>query len=196
LKLALTFNYTGRSALTAKEMNQTFREANEAVVEFWHATFIPLHFTDAAMSRYSYQHRSGQDEPEYVPKNFAGAVSKLLGHDRFRMIKNPKYYWAKQRAGKGTTALVFTGASREATKTLKITSSSKQAVGVFPTLSRYFYQYRTDLRDGRTPIDKADELVRVLQDELNAMSPVHEKAVHDRIERLAASDHQTVSIAA
>ena len=191
--MRISISYSGLSVNTMGKLDKAMQAANEATAQFWQQNFRPIHFTDAAMERYGYQHRAGQDEPEYVPKNFAGSLARLAGRNRYRMIKNPRYYWRKKREGHGTTPLVYSGATKSATDNYKMVGSVKQAKITWPSLSRYFYQYR---KDQKSP-DKVDELLRVIDSEMQALQDIHLKTATETLEQLNQSEEsETVVYAA
>jgi hypothetical protein len=186
VNLRTTITYVNSPQYTAQQFNNALRAGNSAAVEYWNVHFTPLHFTEQAFTRYAYQHRLGQDEPEWIPRDVASKDERTLGRRKFRMIRNPHYYWIKKRQGFGTLPLVRTGRSESATApgNIKITATPKRGTGTFPFLPRYFYQYRTDLGGGRTPIDKADELVRVTIDEVTEMGKAHREAMLDFLDTM------------
>ncbi len=151
--------YVRSPETTHKELGEALRLANSTVVETWYKDYMPSHFTVAGGRKYSYQKRAGEDE------------SNLIYSPNGRLIKNPKYYWAKWRKYHTHEPLVKTGASREAAKNFRVDATRNRGTGSFPAMPRYFWMYRDNAPH------KGEELVTTTQDEIQSFVPIHEVTV-------------------
>lgn len=153
-------------------------KAAEATAAYWDETYLGGHFEESATAKYHYQPRSGEGEPQYIRKQIGTG-------DKFRMVRNRKYYWRKKRQKRHVRPLVWSGRSeRAATTAVKLTSKKMgervQGIATYPMLPKYFYAYRKD----QNQPDKANEMTRVIPAEISQLEKVFEKEVQDRIHTL------------
>lgn len=148
------------------------RAAGQKVVEHWHRTMMPEHFTVSGGKRYGYKPRRGDLEPPYIVKRVYVNQHDKVG--RVRRVSNPAYSWRKRREKGHNRPLVWSGASERAAKsdvrfsTRHVRKNDTIVAVAAMNLPKYFYAYRIDLDQP----DKANELTRTLpqeQEELELM---------------------------
>lgn len=58
MRLTLTYRYDLKETLNKRRMAKKTKEANIAVMQYWHKEIRPKHFTHAGFTEYGYQRRS------------------------------------------------------------------------------------------------------------------------------------------
>lgn len=169
---------------TQRALAEAAKSAATAVVAFWHARYMPAHFTVAGGKKYGYKPRRGDNEPPRLPNPKYG-INKLQGfHATKPTLSNPHYSWRKRRQKGHNRPLVWSGQSEQMAKngvrlSARYSRGSKQVTGqAAMSLPKYFYQYRlrgwyqSAAGDGKglqhvtsDGPDKAAELTRTTPDE-------------------------------
>jgi hypothetical protein len=129
----------------AGTLKQTFEEARRSafheMLQYWHKTYLPMHFEPSAMKRYGYQPRSGDNEPPRLTVTVENFVTKKL-HTYTKA--NPHYSWRKRRKKRHNRPLVWSGLSEriaENPSNFQIRVTKMITKGVITGLPRYFFQY-------------------------------------------------------
>ena len=102
LRAHIQYERPGRGLFDRQAIAEAAAAGNSMAVEYWHAIFMPLHFTEQAKKRYGYQPRSGSGEPPVLRRP---AGSK--GYSR--TYNNPKYFWRKMREKGHSIPLEYSG---------------------------------------------------------------------------------------
>lgn len=162
---------------TLKQMKFGSEKGLEAAVFYWHRNYAPDHFTVEASQRYGYQKRSGEGEPERIPRAAKGGKWRGLKNNR-------KYYWDKWRRKKEKRPLVYTGASRrQILRSIRVSTRRRPGSGSFATCTgamdapKYFYQY--DKSKGAP--DKYAELIKTTPAEDETLLRVYNQTVFSHL---------------
>ncbi len=180
--MRITRSDTGSIEGSKRALDAATKSALQDTIQYWHDTFLPLHFTEAANDLYGYQPRKGQDEPSLIYSDAGRAVRR----GKFgRLVNNPKYYWRKWRMKRTHDPLVFSGQSRQQAEAgIRLSARAINAEGLIRgqgvmDLPRYFYQHAGD-----SP-NKADELTRTTPGEEAQLSRYFGAAVASRVAAVA-----------
>lgn len=151
--------------VTRGVINQILKEGYRLIGIYWQKHLLPKHFTHAGAREYGYTPRKGE----------AGSGRKFRGSYTFKKL---------QRQGH-TKPLVYTGASEQAAKGGRVTSTSKGVRVTVPARALNF-------KPPRSNINMRQEVTRISDAEAETLTRLLGKFVERRLNQLPATSSKKV----
>lgn len=167
---AATVRFTGHvpDELSQREFNEIKRQAYRAVGEYWHAHFLPQHFTTAGARKYGYTPRQGEQggqSPKQFWRSYTGRKLRYLGHKR-PLVKSGE---SERRA-----------TARPAKITVTVTSTRSRAKVVIPAPALNF-------RPPHSRVDMRREVETVTDDEIAILQDVFDRTMQAGLDAARAT---------